>query len=146
MNLKDKIQADFVQAMKDKDESKKTALSSLKSKITEAEKANGNQTLDDTGVIKVLANAIKQRKQSIEAFASREDLVKKETAEMVVLEAYMPSQLTDSEISEKVKSIMDLLSVNNRNQKIGMTLGAFNKQYTGQADTSRVKAIIESLA
>jgi uncharacterized protein YqeY len=146
MNLKDKIQASFVAAMKAKDESSKSALSSLKSKITEAEKANGNKELDDNGVLKVLANAIKQRKQSIEAFAGRQDLVDKETSEMKVLETFMPSQMSDEEITEKVKEIMEGLTVTNRNQKVGMTIGAFNKKYTGQADPARVKSIIESLA
>lgn len=144
--LKQKIQADFVTAMKEKNETSKAALSGLKAKITEAEKANGNKELDDNGVLKVLANAIKQRKQSIEAFAGRQDLVDKETAEMLVFESYMPAQMSEAEITEKVTSIMNILSVNNRNQKIGMTIGAFNKQYTGQADPAKVKSIIESIA
>jgi len=75
MKLKETIQKDFIEAMKAKDVNAKAALSSLKSKITEAEKAKSNTELSEAEVIKVLTSAIKQRKQSIEEFAREEELI-----------------------------------------------------------------------
>ena len=63
MTLKEQIQKDFVVAMKAKDENAKSALSSLKAKITEAEKAGFSQNLNDEEVVKVLVKAIKQREE-----------------------------------------------------------------------------------
>lgn len=54
MSLKEKIQTDFISAMKAKDQDKKSALSGLKAKITEAEKLNKNIELTDDGVIRVI--------------------------------------------------------------------------------------------
>ena len=81
--LKERIGNDFILAMKNKDEDGKSALRGIKSKITEAEKAKDNTDLSDEGVLKVLASAIKQRKQSIEEYkkGNREDLIRKENAE-----------------------------------------------------------------
>ena len=58
MTLKEKIQSDFIVAMKSKDDVGKRALSGLKSKITESEKSNKNIELDDNGVIKVIISVI----------------------------------------------------------------------------------------
>ena len=149
MTLKERIQTDYIQAMKAKNENAKSALNSVKAQITVAEKANANQSLDDVQVLKVLTSAIKQRKQSIDAFqlAGRIELVEKETAEMKVLESYLPKQMTDSEIESEVRLLMQSFPEvsTNRNALIGKTMGAFTKQFPGKAEPQKVKAIIESL-
>ena len=149
MTLKEKIQSDFIQAMKAKDVNAKSALNSVKAQITVVEKANANQPLDDVQTLKVLTSAIKQRKQSIEAFqlAGRVELVEKETAEMKILESYLPKQMTESEIESEVRLLMQSFPEvsTNRNALIGKTMGAFTKQFPGQAEPQKVKAIIESL-
>ena len=88
MKLKEQIQNDFVVAMKAKDQVTKNALSSLKSKITESEKLNSNQELTEEGILKVISNCIKQRKQSYDEFikGNRLDLSENEKNEMLVLE------------------------------------------------------------
>lgn len=58
MKLKERIQNDFITAMKAKDEIAKTALSGIKAKITEAEKANGNTELSEDELIKVIKKAM----------------------------------------------------------------------------------------
>ena len=149
MSIKEKVQLDFVNAMKAKDVIVKAALSGLKSKITEAEKANGNKELSDDEVIKVITSAIKQRKQSVEEFTKggRADLSDKESGEILVLEVYLPKQMSDEEIKIAVNEIIVSFpdTSANRNALIGKTMGAFNKKFTGKADNSKVKTIIESL-
>ena len=149
MTLKERIQNDFIQAMKAKNEIAKTTLNSVKAQITVAEKANGNVSLEDAQTLKVITSAIKQRKQSIDAFtlAGRDELVNRETAEMSVLEAYLPKQMSQSEIESVVRILVQSFPevATNRNALIGKTMGAFTKQYQGQAEPQTVKAVIESL-
>ena len=144
--LKEKIQSDFIVAMKAQDVVAKNALNSLKSKITEAEKANGNKELDEAGIIKVITNSIKQRSQSITEFTKggRLELVKLEEAEIKVLEVYLPAQLTPEEITEKIAELAPQFdALPQLVAKMGRTIGAFNKQYQGQADPVLVKKLIE---
>jgi len=149
MNLKEKIQKDFIVAMKAKDENAKAALSGIKAKITEAEKANGNSELSDAEVIKVINKAIKQREESQKIYeeAGRSEMAIIECDEACVLRNYMPSQMTESEIEVEIKKIMAVIdSGGNRNKLVGQTMGTFNKNFQGRADVSTVKNIIEKLA
>lgn len=146
--LKQKIQADFITAMKTKDEKTKSTLSSLKAKITEAEKSKGNVEISDDEVIKVITSAIKQRKQSVDEFrkGNRFDLVEKEQGEIEVLERYMPKQMTEQEIEVAVKEILGTFEAGTNKQRlVGQTIGMFNKKFTGRGDNSLVKHVVERL-
>lgn len=149
MTLKQKIQSDFIAAMKAGDQNAKAALSSVKAKITEAEKAKNNTELTDTEVIGVLSTAIKQRKQSYEAFTvgKREELARKEYDEMLVLERYMPAQMTEVEVKAALTPIIESLKGSGLPEKaiIGRAMGEFNKSYKGQADAMLVKNVLESM-
>ena len=132
-SLKQRIQVDFISAMKIKDEKTKSALSGLKAKITEAEKSKNNVELNDDEVIKVITSAIKQRKQSVEEFTkgNRLDLVEKEQGQIDVLERYMPKQMTEQEIENVVKEIFSGFDAGTNKQRlVGQTIGTFNKKYT----------------
>jgi uncharacterized protein YqeY len=143
MNLKDKIQSDYITALKNKEDAKKSALSSVKAKITESEKVNGT-SISDNDVIKVLGTLIKQREQSIDAFkkGNRQDLVDKETSELSVIKSYLPQQLTDDEITTILSKFIGTMSMDNRNKMMGMAMGHMSKTYTGQFDTKKVQEII----
>ena len=151
MTLKEKIQSDFITAVKCRNEDAKMTLNSLKAQITVAEKANKNQSLTDSEVIKVINSAVKQRKQSIEAFqtANRQDLVDREKSELVILLSYLPKPMSESEIISEIKEmIFNICSGGQglaRPVIVGKTLGSFNKKFPGQADPQQVKSIIESL-
>lgn len=149
MTLKEQIQKDFVVAMKAKDENAKSALSSLKAKITEAEKAGFSQNLNDEEVVKVLVKAIKQREESQKIFedAGRDELARKECDEACVLRKYMPAQMSDQEISESLIEIMQSFSgvITNPNALQGKTIGEFNKRFNGRADLGKVKHLLEKL-
>lgn len=150
MTLKETIQTDFVIAMKSKDVNAKSALSGLKAKITEAEKTKGNVELNDSEVIKVITAAIKQRKQSFEEFnkGGREDLATKEYDEMLVLEKYMPNQMSSAEILTEIFNIMSVFDVATtpKQRLIGQTIGTFNKKFPGRADAALLKEMVEHYA
>lgn len=147
--LKEKIQTDFVVAMKTKDETTKRTLSSFKAKITEAEKANKNTELTDNEVIKVLNSAIKQRKQSYDEYVKygRIELANAEMDEIEVLKNYQPKQMDNSEIETAVREIVVEMNgvVTNAQALIGRTIGEFNKKYTGLADIEKVKSIVNKV-
>lgn len=147
MTLKEQIQKDFITAMKNKDEVTKSALSGLKSKITEAEKVNGTE-LSDAEIFKVITKAVKQREESIRIFneGGRPELAVKESEEKLVLMNYMPTQMTDEEIETAVREIIiGLPTMTNANALSGKTMGEFNKKYQGRADSKRVSEIIKKV-
>lgn len=149
VTLKKRIEQDFVQAFKAKEERKKSALSMLKAKIIEGEKANKNQPLSDDEVLKVILASVKQRKQSIEEFqkAGRTDLVEKESGELAAIEVYLPSQMTEDEIKAKALEILSTMNPGDpKTKKVGMTMGVFNKNFRGMFDTNLLKKLLEEIA
>lgn len=149
MNLKERIEADFITAFKAKDENAKAALSSIKAEITKAEKATPNFVATDDEVIKIISKGIKQREESIKMYelACRDELVNKETDEACVLRKYMPAQMTPQEIADALTGILNQLSETIKNPQAlqGKTIGEFNKRYQGRAEVGAVKAILADL-
>lgn len=149
MTLKEKIQFDFIVAMKSKNEVGKRALSGLKSKITEAEKANKNIELDDNGVIKVITSVVKQRRQSIDEYTKygRMELAEKEQEELSVYELYLPKQLTVEEITIFAENFIktNFNDINNKNMVVGKTIGELNKQFPGRVDSKQAMSIVSDL-
>jgi uncharacterized protein YqeY len=147
--LKEQIQKDFITALKAKDETSKRTLSSLKAKITEAEKSNKNVELTDQEIIKVLNSAVKQRKQSYDEYVKygRTDSANGEMDEITVLQGYLPKQMTEDEVETAVRDIIiNFQSVTTNPQVlIGRTIGEFNKKYTGLADIEVVKGVVNSV-
>lgn len=149
MKIREKIGADFITAMKAKDEVAKMALNSIKAAITVAEKANGNIELEDSEVLKIITKGIKQREESIAIFekGGRPELAHKEAAEAAVLRNYMPAQMSEQEIADALTGIMQGFSgvITNPQALIGKTIGEFNKQYQGRADIGTVKGLVNQL-
>ena len=150
MTIKERVNADFLSAMKNKDNDAKTALSSVKAAITLAEKSNPNVEMTDADFLKIINKAIKQREESIEIFEKngRHDLAAKESAEASVLRNYMPAQMSDKEVEEALSEIMKSFKnvITNKQALIGKTIGEFNKKYQGRADIGTVKKISSQIS
>jgi uncharacterized protein len=103
MPLSDQINADLTAAMKSRDAGRVSALRMLKAALMNKDVEKGRD-LDDAEVLQVVASLVKQRRDSIEQFASagRTDLVEKETSEIAVLEHYLPPAIDASELEELV--------------------------------------------
>jgi uncharacterized protein YqeY len=103
MALKDTLDADLKAAMKDKDTLKLSVVRMLKSAIKYRE-IELMKSLDDAGVQGVIASEIKRRRDSVEQYrqGAREDLATKEEAEIAVLQAYQPAQLSPEELAKLV--------------------------------------------
>jgi len=103
MSMNDQVGADIAAAMKARDASRLSALRMLKAAVMNKGVEKGRD-LDDAEVLQVVASLVKQRRDSIEQFtnAGRTDLVEKETAELTVLQAYLPAAATPEEINAAV--------------------------------------------
>ena len=103
MLLRDKVNGDIATAMKAKDAARLSALRMMKAAIINKGVEKGHD-LDDAEVLQVLTSLVKQRRDSIEQFskAGRTDLVNKETAEIAVLEEYLPPAASADEIDAAV--------------------------------------------
>ncbi|GIW22879.1 MAG: aspartyl-tRNA amidotransferase subunit B [Candidatus Sericytochromatia bacterium] len=143
--LKDKISKDLTLAMKNKDEKLVMALRNIRTKIIEAEKKQVETQVSDQEVISILSKLAKERKQSIEAYqkANRNDLVENEIFELKVIESYLPKQMSNEEITEKV---LEIIKENNFStiKDMGKVMKIFNEKYAGQADNKIVSDIVKS--
>ena len=105
MNLKEQIVSDMTAAMKAKDAARTSTLRMLKAAIVNREKDKGEQ-LDEEEVMKLLRSQVKQRRDSVEQYqkGGRQDLVDKETAEIAMIEDYLPQAASPGEIEHAVEA------------------------------------------
>lgn len=103
MTLKEQIIADMTAAMKAKDAARTSTLRMLKAAITNREKEGGGETTDED-VLKLLRSQLKQRRDSVEQYqkAGRQELADKETAEITIIESYLPQAASAEEIEAAV--------------------------------------------
>jgi len=107
MTLSEQIQKDLVDAMKSRDELRLSTLRMVKSALKNRE-IDKMSPLDDKEALQVLSTLIKQRKESVEQFSKggRQELADKETAEITMIEAYMPKAAGEEQIVAGVKAVI----------------------------------------
>ena len=151
MSLAEKIQSDIVVAMKARDDFKLSVLRMVKSAIQlkEVEKL---RKLDDNESIQLLQTLLKQRKESIDQFAKggRQDLVDKETKELLVLEAYLPAGASQAEMDDAIDKAIAATAATSMKQMGGVVKAAKDaltgKAVDGKALSDRVREKLSKLA
>jgi uncharacterized protein YqeY len=143
MSLKDQITEDMKSAMRAKEAERLSTIRMLLAAIKQKE-VDERITLDDAAVVGVVDKLIKQRKDSIAAFtqAGRSDLADKETAEMAVLQAYLPQRLSAEEIAAEVDAIVSELGAAGPGD-MGKVMGAVKQRLAGKADMGQVSAAVK---
>lgn len=144
--LENKIQADLVSAMKNRQENTVAALRSIKTAIMETKTAaNGKKDLEDGDIIKIIQKLVKQRKESMDIYsqAGRDELADKEQQEMFALMNYLPKMLTEQEVEEIVTKTVAMMGATSM-KDMGKVMGYINKTYSGQVDGSMVSRIVKS--
>jgi uncharacterized protein len=147
MSLKEQIEADIKKAMLAKDKDGLRALRGIKSLILLAETETGAKTeISQEDGIKLLTKAAKQRRESAEVYLTqgREDLRQIEIAELKVIEKYLPQQLSEEELIEKIKVIIKNTGAAGP-QDMGKVMGIATKEFAGQADGKIVSFMVKSL-
>ena len=107
MTLKDQLNQDMKTAMKAKETDRLSTIRQLRSAIKNKEIEQRSE-LDDDGVISVIGTLVKQRREAAQMYSDngRPELAAKEEAELVVLQQYLPAQLSEAEISTLVAQII----------------------------------------
>ena len=143
MSLKDRITDDMKAAMRAKESDRLGTIRLLLAALKQKE-VDERVTLDDAMVIAIVDKLIKQRKDSISQFAAagRDDLVAKESAELTVLEAYLPTRLSADEIDAAVRAIVAELGAKGPGD-MGKVMGAVKHKLAGQADMGLVSAAVK---
>ena len=144
MTLKEKLAADFKEAMKEKNEVKKNTINLARAAVKQYEVDN-REELDEEGVLTILAKQVKMRKDALADFekAGRMDLVDAYNEEIKVLMTYLPAQLSEAEIMEIVKATAKEMDIESGKQNMGKLMGAVMPKVKGVADGGVVRKAIE---
>ena len=144
MSLRDQITEDMKNAMRAKDAGRLGTIRLLLAAMKQKE-VDERVELDDASVIAIVEKLIKQRKDSISQFqaAGREDLVAIENAELVVLQAYMPAQMSEAEVAAVVAEAVAQVGAAGP-QDMGKVMGIVKPKLAGKADMGVVSAQVKA--
>ncbi|AUT63914.1 GatB/YqeY domain-containing protein [Paraburkholderia terrae] len=144
MSLKVRINDDMKAAMRARETERLGTIRLLLAAIKQRE-VDDRVELDDAAVTAVIDKMIKQRKDSIAQFetAGRTDLVDKEKAELDVLSAYMPAQLSDAEVAAEVQAAVAQVGAAGP-QDMGKVMGVLKSKLAGKADMTAVSAQVKA--
>ena len=148
MSLKDKIESDYNNSIKEKDTNSINTLRLIKSAIKDKEISlrGKREALTDSDILSLLQSLVKQRKDSIEAFekANRNDLIENELNEIKVIEMFLPKQMNEDETTLIIKNI---IQENNYTsiKEMGVLMKIIKEKYTGKIDMGLVGKIAKSL-
>ncbi|MFR6449073.1 MAG: GatB/YqeY domain-containing protein, partial [Peptoniphilus grossensis] len=108
MSLKERLMADLKDAMKNKDKLRKDVITMVRAAIKQKE-VDERVELDDADIENIISKQLKEKKSSIEEFkkGNRQDLVDQTNAEIEILLKYLPEQLSDEELKEIIKKVID---------------------------------------
>jgi uncharacterized protein len=143
--LTTKIDADMKDAMRAREVTRLSTLRMLKSALGYTKMEKKQDTLTDADVIAVIKKQIKQRQDAIEGFqkGNRGDLVAKETAELAVLKAYMPAELSPAELEQIVSATITELGATTK-ADMGKVMKAVQEKAAGRADNRAISQLVSA--
>ncbi|MGI4740598.1 MAG: GatB/YqeY domain-containing protein [Janthinobacterium lividum] len=148
MPLKETIDAGIKQAMLAKDKVRLTALRSIKSQILLAETAEGASAsgLNADQEQKLLIKAAKQRRDSAATYKEqfRSDLEETELSELAIIEEFLPQQLSEADLVEKLVGIIQRVGATGPSD-LGKVMGVAARELAGQADGKMISQVVSSL-
>jgi len=145
MNLKETLQADVRNAMRQGDSTRRDTLRMMLAAIKQVE-IDDQTVLDDEGCLKVLAKQAKQRKESIADAekAGRDDLIQQEQAELAIIESYLPRMMSRAEIEAVAAQVINEQGASGMND-MGRIMGQLMPRLQGQADGKLASQIVREL-
>lgn len=145
MSLLELLNSDMKQALKDKDKIKLSVIRMVKSALQNEQIKSGKELTEDE-VLSVLTRELKQRKDSLQEFkkAGREDLATGIEAELEVLTAYLPEQLSEAELRAIVQQVIAETGATSK-KEMGQVMSAIMPKVKGKADGSLVNRLVQEL-
>ena len=153
MSLKDQLNADLRDAMRSGEETRKSTLRLLITAIRNAEIPPEGATavaarteLDDDAVLNTIRREVKQRRDSIDAYAqaNRQDLVAKEEAELNILSAYLPAQMSRQEIEAVAREVIQRVGASGPADK-GKVMPAIMAELRDKAEGREINSVVSEL-
>lgn len=147
--LRERVNGALKQAMKDKDAARLSTLRLIMATIKDrdiAARGEGNDDgVNDSDVLAILGKMTKQRAESARAYeeANRLDLAESERAEIIVIEEFLPRQLSDDEVEQAVASAIAATGAESI-RDMGKVMGALKGKYTGQMDFGAVGPVVKA--
>ncbi|MEM8816048.1 MAG: GatB/YqeY domain-containing protein [Pseudomonadota bacterium] len=144
MSLKDQLTADMKTALKGGDKERLQVIRLILADIKRVE-VDTRETLSEAQLLTVLEKAVKQRRDSVKQFTEggREDLAAKERAEIEVLEAYLPAQLSEAELNALLDEVIAETGAESI-RDMGKVMGAIKNKAAGKADMGAVGALVKA--
>lgn len=139
--LTERIRTELTDAMKARDALRTSTLRMLQAAFKNEQIEKGHE-LSDEEAQAVIRRSVKQRQDSIEQFGKggRQDLVDKETAELAILQAYLPQQMSDLETEKLVQDVIAMVGADSK-QDIGKVIKEIMTTYRGRVDGKRVQEL-----
>lgn len=146
MTLEEKITGDLKAAMKAKDAIALRGIRAIKAAILLAKTDGSGKELNEESEIKLLQKLIKQRKDSLEIYEkqNREDLAQTEKEEIVVIEQYLPEQLSPEELTLTLQKIIQEVGATSV-KDLGKVMGVASKELSGRADGKTISTLLKNL-
>ncbi len=143
--MQETLEADIHAAMRSRDQARLDALRFLKSAIQLEEKARG-RPLDEEGLVQLVAKQVNDRREAIRLFreGNRDDLVAKESADLAVLEAYLPPQLDRDQLTGLIREAIEEVGAVSARDK-GRVMGRLMPRIRGKADGAEVNALVTEM-
>ena len=146
MKLEDKINTDLKAAMKAKDQVALRGIRAIKSAILLVKTDGSGQDLNEESEIKLLQKLVKQRKDSLAIYEkqNREDLAQTEREEIIIIEKYLPEQLSEADLEPIISQIIADTGASSM-RDMGKVMGLASKQLAGKADVKMSSGIVKRL-
>jgi len=148
MSLAEKINDDIKQAMLARDKRKLEALRAIKASLLLAKtgKDMSSGEIPETIEMQLLQRLVKQRKESAQIYKEqkRDDLMEEEMFQASIIEAYLPQQMSEEEITAVVKEIVGQTGASGM-KDMGKVMGATSKKLAGKADNKTISNIVKSI-
>ncbi|MBP6064580.1 GatB/YqeY domain-containing protein [Bacteroides sp.] len=147
MDLFEKVSEDIKNAMRAKDKVALETLRNIKKFFIEAKTAPGaNDTLTDEAALKIIQKLVKQGKDAAEIYTGqqRQDLAEDELAQVKIMEAYLPKQMSAEELEAAIKAIIAETGATS-GKEMGKVMGVASKQLAGLAEGRAISAKVKEL-
>ncbi|WP_314024939.1 GatB/YqeY domain-containing protein [Filifactor alocis] len=145
MTLKDRLTNDLKEAMKNKEQVRKSVVTLIRAGIKQCE-VDTRQELTDEDIISLISKQLKQRKDALVDFekANRTDLIEQTNQEIAILENYLPEQLDDVELKEIITKVVEEVGATSM-KDMGKVMAKTISLVQGRADGKRINAMVKQI-
>lgn len=142
----ERIRNDMVSAMKAREKERVSVLRMLLAALKDATIERRGEELGETEVMRLLMSYAKKREQTLAQMreAGREDLARKEEAELAVVREYLPAPFSDEELDELVRSVVDEVEASSM-RDMGRVMKVCQERAGGRAEAARLSAVVKRM-